>query len=197
MRKNIVVMILLIFIYGCDGPGIAGAGRDSQQNLNEVENYKAYIAPQISEKVVPNECDSIQCWHSEDIFRSFSFSLPEVGAKPIEIYRYGLTVSFNHENREFVVQNKDKIIIKEKLPAVFYMHPLHMGIDDISGTKVLMVIDTSRATTGRRFIGLYTLDGAVLYRNVLSVCFAYDVNKTDKFIDIIGRNNSRRIVLNR
>lgn len=193
MRK-MFLLVFMALICGCDGFGIAGAGRDSKQKLSEVENYKGYISPQISEEEVPNECD-VQCWHSEDIFRSFSFSLPQVGGNPFHISKYDLTVSFR--DREFIVQNKEKIIIREVLPAVFYMHPLHLGIDEMNGTKILMIVDTSRATTGRRFIGLYTLDGSVLYKNALSVRFAYDVTKTNKYIDIIGCNKSRRLTQKR
>jgi hypothetical protein len=193
MRK-MILLVCIALICGCDGFGVAGARRDSKQSLSEVENYKAYISPQISEEEVPNECD-VQCWHSEDIFRSFSFSLPQVGGNPVDISKYNLTVSF--ANREFLVRNKEKIIIREALPAIFYMRPLHLGIDEINGTKILMIVDTARATTGRRFVGLYTLDGAVLYKNALSVRFVYDVNKTDKYIDIIGCNKSQRITLKR
>jgi len=60
---KILLLVSVVLIYGCDGFGIAGAGRDSKQNLSEVEDYKAYLAPQISEKEIPKDCKTV-VWHT-------------------------------------------------------------------------------------------------------------------------------------
>ena len=190
MRK-ILILVFMVLICGCDGFGIAGAGYDSKQSLKEVENYKAYIAPAISEEIIQNK--NGVTYHSEDILRSFSFSIPKLDGNSVAIPQYGLSAIF--QNRELVVKNKDQIIINEQLPSVFYMHPMRLGIDEIGGAPVLMVINNSRATTGMRFIGIYKLDGTVLYKNVLSKEFAHDISKAKDHIDIIGCDVIHRITL--
>ncbi len=70
---------------------------------------------------------------------------------------------------------------------------MRVGIDNLSGAQVLMAVNNSRATTGMRFIGIYQLDGTVLYKNVLSKEFAHDVNKAKDHIDIIDCDVIHRI----
>ncbi len=93
MRK-MIVLAFMVLIYGCDGFGIAGAGRDSKQSLKEVENYKAYIAPAISEEIIQNKDGGT--YHSEDILRSFSFSVPKLDGNPVVIPQYGLSAIFQN-----------------------------------------------------------------------------------------------------
>ncbi len=199
MKINLLLCaILLVFsTVGCPigdyGGGIAGGGMDSKRNIEEVKNYQGYIAPLVSEKIIKNQIKCDQLTHFEDIFRFFSFHLERIDKYPVDLTEFGLTAFF--KDYQFVVKKKGEIIIKEHLPSVFNMHPIRLGIDKLAGIPLIMVVNKSRASTGRYFIALYMLDGTPLYKNVLVAWQVKDINRGDNFIDILGCGETRRLTI--
>jgi hypothetical protein len=197
MRTLLLLIVSLAVLSGCDNRiGIGGASQDSKESAAEVENYQRYISPKLSETLSRNQCRGPSTdWsqHFEDIFRSFKFSLKRVDEYPVAIEKYGLTVSF--QNREFRVLKNDGIKIREVLPSVFTMHPIWLGIDQLEGVPIMMTANRSRASTGRYFLAIYTLDGELLYRNVLMGRDVWNIDRHANGIDILGCGETRRITM--
>ncbi len=187
-------------VVGCDGGGIGGASWDSKKDIAEVESYQSFISPRLSESIIQNKCigRSKETWaglsqHFHDILRSFSFNLERLEARPAELSDFGLTATFH--NHRFLVRKKEEVLIKEDLPSVFVMHPMRLGIDDLAGVPVIMVVNKSRASTGRYFVAIYGLDGTPLYKNVLIAWQVWDIKRENSHIDILGCSETRRITM--
>lgn len=203
--RTLKLILLAILVAGCDsdsGGGIAGASWDSKKNIVEVENYQGYVSPQLSEEVIQNQCHgrSPETWagisqHFDDIFRSFAFHLERVEARPVELPGFGLEVSF--KDQEFLAKKMDIVLIREKLPSVFVMHPIRLGADKLGGVPVIMVVNKSRASTGRYFVAIYAQDGTLLYRNVLIAWQVWDIERNTNNINILGCSETRRITWKR
>ncbi len=197
--RNVLFMLLALVMVGCDsGGGIAGASWDSRKNIAEIENYQGYISPQLSEEVTENQCRgrSKETWagisqHFEDIFRSFHFHLDRLEGRASKIPDLGLDVSF--KEREFMAKKDGTPTIQEKLPSVFVMHPMRLGVDKLGSDPVIMVVNKSRASTGRYFVAIYAQDGTPLYRNVLATWQVWDIERTANDINILGCSETRRI----
>lgn len=202
MRTSIFMFILLaVLVTGCDsdgGGGIAGASWDSKKKIAEVENYQGYVSEKLSESVLENQCRgrSKETWvgisqHFDDIFRSFTFHVERLEGNAVEIPSLGLEVSFN--DREFIARKDGTALIQEKLPSVFVMHPMRLGADTLGGIPVIMVVNKSRASTGRYFVAIYAQDGTLLYRNVLIAWQVWDIERTTNSINILGCSETRQI----
>lgn len=200
MRIPILAFLAMLAV-GCDNDssgGIAGASWDSKKNIAEIENYKGYISPQLTEDIVENQCHgrSEETWagisqHFDDIFRSFAFRLERLEANPVQIPSLGLEVSF--KDREFLAKKNNAVLIREKLPAVFVMHPMRLGVDKLGGVPVIMAVNKSRASTGRYFVAIYSQDGTPLYRNVLIAWQVWDIERNVNSINILGCSETRRV----
>jgi hypothetical protein len=203
MKKFVIAISLLLQSIGfsCnDGGGIAGASWDSKKAIAEVNNYQSYISAGVSETILKNECSckSEETWggisqHFDDIMRTFSLNIGHLGNTETELANFGLSARFS--NHKLVIRKSGKNIIEENLPSVFVMHPMRLGIDKVSGTSVIMVINKSRASTGRYFVAIYGMDGTPLYRNVLIAWQIWDIKREQDYIDIEGCGETRRITL--
>ena len=103
----------------------------------------------------------------------------------------GFPASFG--NHELIIRKDERVIIKENLPSVFVMHPMRLGIDEVNGVRVIMVVNKSRASTGRYFVAIYELDGTPLYKKVLIAWQVWDIKREQNYIDILGCGETRRI----
>lgn len=193
-----------LLLTACDeiGGGIAGASWDSKGAIEEVERYPQYAAPSVEEVVLRNHCHgrSVETWagisqHFDDILRSFEFSVPEVGSKPVVLPEPGLVASY--DGRTFTVERDGSTVIREQLPAVFSDRPMHLAVDTLNGRRVIFVASRSRASTGRRFVALYTVDGQPLYRDVLIAWQLWDVEHAGDHIDLLGCSETRRLSIQR
>ncbi len=193
------LILLTTIIVSCDGGGgIAGASWDSKKAIAEANNYQSYISPQLSETIIKNQCsgNSKNNWagisqHFDDILRSFTYNIERLELSRVELANFKLTASF--ANHELVVRNNDEIMIKENLPSVFVMHPMRLGIDEVDGIPLIMVVNKSRSSTGRYFVAIYELDGTPLYKNVLIAWQVWDIKREQNYIDILGCGETRRI----
>ncbi len=77
------------------------------------------------------------------------------------------------------------------LPHAFLMHPLSVGLASINGKSLLMTANRSRASTGRVFLAIYTTDGGLLYRNVLSSGQLWDAAIVQDAVVLVGCGESR------
>jgi hypothetical protein len=186
---KVSIFILVLFLTACDGMGIGGASWDSEKAVEEVNSFEGYISPNLSEQLINGQCTDVS-QHFEDILRAFDFNVQRVEGD-VNLTSYGLTVSFR--DHQFLVKKGEEVLINENLPSVFIMHPIRLGIEKLNGENILMVINKSRSTTGRYFIAIYTLEGTVLYKKVLTSAQVWDVNKTDSYIDIMGCKEIRRL----
>ncbi|OGP66410.1 MAG: hypothetical protein A2W27_02840 [Deltaproteobacteria bacterium RBG_16_44_11] len=192
MQKNILSYVILLGLLTA-GFGVAGGGLDSKKNIEEANNYQRYISPRLSEKIIKNQIKCDHPAHFEDIFRYFSFHIKRIDKHPVELAEFGFVASF--QNHEFLVQRKGETLIKERLPVVFNMHPICLGIDKLAGVPVIMVVNRSRASTGRCFVAIYMLDGTPLYRNVLARWQVNDIGRDNSTIDILGYGETRRFTI--
>jgi hypothetical protein len=207
--RTLALLFCVVLVPGCDGGsqgiGIAGASWDSKDTLAELEMFQPYISPRIAEVVVENECRactsegcSSKTWagisqHFEDIFRSFAFHVYRLEGTPISIPTLGLEASF--VNKQFELTRNGEVITRESLPTAFGMHPTRLGVDKLGGAPIIMIVNKSRATTGRYFVAIYDSDGAALYRNVLIAWQVWDIEWKARSINILGCSETRTITM--
>jgi len=186
-----------LMLAGCGaGWGLAGASWDSARDLAEVESYEAHIAAGLTETVQDNSCGNAGDTtfaveqRFDDVFNDFAFSierLEAVTALP------GTAIEVAFRDRTFVATDNGKPLISETLPAVFGMRPAALGVGDLGGRRVILLINRSRATTGKAFVAVYALDGTTLYRNALSSGQVWDILPSAGGIDVIGCGETGRI----
>lgn len=192
IKTRVILTIILsaTMLGGCT----AGAGTDFKHSIVAAERYPAYLAPKLSETVIthqPLREDVSQ--HFEDILRTFKSSIQlEQDAKAVILPSTGLEMSF--KNQVLLVKKAGAVMIQERLPSVFYMRPLSLGIDRLGGVPVMMVVNGSRATTGLRFVAIYAEDGTPLYKRVLSSGDVWDIKLNTGSLDIMNPIDTRRIV---
>lgn len=195
-----VTSSLVVFSSGCEdvgckhfGGGIAGAGYDSAARRRAVDNFKGTTSRVIRERIIDNDPRVRPKQHFADVMRSFPTNVERVEDAWIHIpdtnfeARYALNT--------FVLRAAGRVIVNQKLPAVFNMHPVRLGVGTLGGRGIIMIRNKSRATTGRKFVGIYAHNGEVLYTRVLRGYESWDVKATDDAIEIIGSNKTRRITI--
>jgi hypothetical protein len=177
---------------------LAGASWDSAGDLAEVDSYQAHIAPGLTATVQDNPCGSAVDdafgveQRFEDVFSDFAFSIERLEAAPVELPGTAITVAFR--DRTFVATDNGQPLITETLPAVFSMRPPALGVGQLGGRSVILLVNRSRATTGRVFVAVYLLDGTTLYRDALSSGQVWDIQPSADGIDVIGCGETRRIM---
>jgi hypothetical protein len=188
-----------LILAGCGGAwGLAGASWDSAGDLAEVDSYKAHIATGLTAIVQDNPCGSAVDdtfgveQRFEDVFSDFPFSIERLEAAPVELPGTAITVAFR--DRTFVATDNGRPLISETLPAVFSMRPSALGVGQLAGRPVILLVNRSRATTGRVFVAVYALeDGTTLYRDALSSGQVWDIQPSAGDIAVIGCGETRRI----
>ena len=188
----------ILILAGCGGGwGVAGASWDSDDDLAEVDAYEGHIASGLTEVVRDNPCGSAVAGsfgvqqRFDDVFSDFPFSIERLEAVPVELPETSITVAFR--DRTFVATDNGRPLISETLPAVFSMRPPALGVGQLGGRPVILLINRSRATTGRVFVAVYSMDGATLYRDVLGSGQVWDIQPSGGGIDVIGCGETRRI----
>lgn len=204
IRKNIFYKIIrvascIFILYACDSStkfGVAGSSWDSNEAIAELNEEKEFISERIKKETLWNECGGTNAkklnehtQHFSDIFRKFQFSSESVGKNWIEVSNF----SFSYTNNIFRGKKEGVDIIQEKLPLVFNMHPIRLGIDSLGDMRIIMIVNKSRATTRRYFVGIYSQDGDLLYRNVLTTKQVWDISKDETGINILGCGETIRL----
>ncbi len=169
--KWIIFLITYFLITACD-VNIGGAGFDEPNIKNELDSYSGFISPLISESAQEN-CGEKPAQEFEGIFNEFEKSIPVLENKPQSLTN-NLIAEFS--NRVFILKEQSsRVIIQEKLPSAFYMHPMRVGLDKLAGHTIVIIVNKSRATTGRYFVAIYLENGQILYRNILKASEVWDI----------------------
>lgn len=190
-----LTLSLLVASVGCDivGGGIAGAGRDAIWRRREADNYESTVAKDIQVSVITNPANFRPEQHFKDIMRSFATSADEVGGALVRLPSTDYTAQYKRNVFEF--HDGKKLTVEEKLPAVFNMHTVRLGIGTLSGREIIMIVNKSRSSTGRYFVAIYSRSGNVLYRTILTTRQVWDIQAKTDVIEIIGAKETRRITL--
>jgi hypothetical protein len=169
--------------------GVAGAGFDKKSVIQKLESYPGYMSPLISESTQKN-CGDKVTQQFDNIFDEFPKSISRLKGYTRQLSE-DLTVGFS--NREFFMKDQDlEYIVTEKLPSAFYMHPMQVGMMELDENRVVIVVNRSRATTGKIFVAIYLDDGEIIYRKILSSSDVWDIAIDDNNnILIKGACNTR------
>ena len=184
---------LCLGVIGCDyiGGGIAGASFDPPWQVKAAKRYVETVATnEISVVLLPlNDEQPPQLF--EEIMDKFPINENHIDAEWTPV----IGTSFNARYREhrFELREGNVVIISEKLPNIFNMHPVRLGIGTVASTPMIMIVNKSRSSTGLYFVGLYTTKGAPLYRAVLGAGQVWDIRPYNGGINIYGHSEIRNI----
>ncbi len=194
---NLLIWFFLAIVSGCSivGGGIAGASYDPIWRVKSAERYRTTIATNFTECLLTATARTRPEQHFDDLMRTFPSEVQRVEEAFVSVPNSSFLARYRR--RMFELQHEDKTVIIERLPTVFDMHPVRLGMGRLSGVPVVMIANKSRSTSGMYFIGLYTQDGIVLYRCVLRASDVWDVSATENAIDIIGSQATRRLAFKR
>ena len=189
--RPILPIVSLLALAACaerGAPDVGGAAFDEKSLVAEVNSYPSFIAPIVSEDV-SESCPGTATQQFDKMFDDSRESYSTSGAKPVELGTHQLQVSF--ANQVFIIANGQKELVRNQLPRAFYMDEMWVGIDQLGGNDVIAVSTRTRSTTGRYFVGLFTLDGEPLYRRVLTAGDVWDIKRSDAGIVVLGACSKR------
>ncbi|MEJ0084414.1 MAG: hypothetical protein WDO72_01920 [Pseudomonadota bacterium] len=189
--RFVLPIVSLLALAACSeqgAPGIGGAAFDDQRLVAEVNGYPGFVAPIMSEEV-SGSCPGSATQQFDKMFADFRESYTTNGEKPVELGTHQLQVSF--ASQVFVIAHGQNELVREQLPRAFYMEEMWVGIDQVDGNDVIVVSTRTRSTTGRYFVGLYSLAGEPLYRRVLSAGDVWDIEHSDAGIVVLGACSKR------
>lgn len=178
MKTILVASFFLLMIIGCgDNFNVAGSSYDEEEDVVALEHYENYINPNWSEVVSFVDDNKSQHIASGGRFRDFKVFDYYIDKTPKRINN----LFFVYESFIFsVYDNNENIVIQHRLPRVFNMRPIWMGIGEIDNQDVIVAVNKSRATTGKYFVGIWKINGSIIYTDVLSSHYSYH------FINIKG-----------
>lgn len=185
--KNLATILILIFAAGCD-VNIGGAGFDNEAIKTELENFPNFMSSKLTESTTKN-CEDQAKQEFENIFSDFSYTVKRLEGAPQKITE-NLNAKFS--NRVFsITDSNSNTLVTENLPSAFYMHPVRVGVDKVEDQPIIMIVNKSRATTGRFFVAIYLHNGEAIYRKILKASEVWDITIKDNAIRIIGACNTR------
>ena len=156
----------------------------------ELAKYEQkYISDRLIETIT-DTCVSGNKQAQRKMFDEFAYSL--IGLSDEQSLNNGLFASYS--DLVFTLTNSQgEQIIKDRLPSVFYVYNVWIGLDNIGDDIVIFIANKTKSTAGLYFLAAYTVSGEKLYRNVLSGRDLWDVDLASNGFDIIGSCNIHRI----
>lgn len=189
IMRIFTTILILIFVAGCD-VNIGGAGFDNEGIKTELKNFPNYMSPQLTESTTKN-CEDKAKQEFENIFSDFNSTVRRLEGAPQKITT-NLNAKFS--DRVFsIIDSNSNTLVTENLPSAFYMHPVRVGVDKVNNKPIIMIVNKSRATTGRYFVAIYLHNGEAIYRKILKASEVWDITIKDNAIRIIGACNTRVI----
>jgi hypothetical protein len=185
--KNLATLLILILVAGCD-VNIGGAGFDNEAVKTELENFPNFMSSKLTESVTKN-CEDKAKQEFENIFSDFNYTVRRLEGKAQKITD-NLNAKFINRVLSITDQSSNTLVT-ENLPSAFYMHPVRVGVDKISDNPIIMIVNKSRATTGRYFVAIYLHNGEPIYRKILKASEVWDIAIKENAIRIIGACNTR------
>lgn len=176
---------------GCVPFGIAGAGFDSRAVQLEAHQFRTFIGPGVSvihqsKSYGPNSLQQLGCMLAE--FERFRTVAQHSSGRMDDL-------DCRFADHRILIREGEAVLVDRSLPRAFYMHGLEWGIDEVSGRRIMVVTNATRGTTGLNFIGIYEMNGTPLYEAVISRGAAWDIQKSEKGILILGAVTKREIVV--
>ncbi len=186
---------LCLGVIGCRyiGGGVAGASFDPIWRVNSANQYTETVAgDRITVSVSPRTGERPPQLFGE-IMRCFPINVERVEKTWTSIPNSSSDARYRRYR--FELRSGSSILISEKLPKVFNMHPVRLGMGTVGTQSVIMIVNKSRSSTGLYFVALYTLQGEPLYKSVLGTGQVWDIRITDNGIDILGHSEVRHILM--
>jgi hypothetical protein len=110
------------FLTGCSiVGGIAGASHDPIWRVKSAERYRPTIATNFTESVLADSGRPHQEQHFDDLMRSFPSAVQRVESVLVAVPDSSFVTRYR--DNTFELLQGEKTLIKERLPAVFNMHP--------------------------------------------------------------------------
>lgn len=186
MRTTSFPSVLLVAVTGC----IAGAQLDSPSRKREAQNFPTTVGAGVTVVKEPKAYGSSAQVVPARLTSFAQSAHIEIGEKR----RVGdILVQF--ALRRIVVEESDRTILDRILPDAFDMHGLTVGIDEFQGRRVLVLVTSTRASTGRYYVGIFDTSGEVFFEASLPGADVWDVQKFARGILIIGSDCDTKIIL--
>lgn len=187
---HVATALALLFcsVVGCRyvGGGVAGASFDPIWQVKAAERYQEAVATNRLTVTVARLTDERPPQLFGDIMHAFPVSQERIEESFVPVADTGLEARYRRQRLE--IKSGTDLVINEKLPKVFNMHPIRLGMGTVASQGVIMVVNKSRASTGLYFVGLYTDQGTPLYKAVLGGGQVWDIRPTETGIDILGHS---------
>lgn len=193
--RTCLFLTIIAYVCGCEdfGGGVAGGGFDSASKKEAADRFPNTISCSVC-VAIQNHPDGFQPrQHFDDSMRTFPFNKMRVVSKPSNVY--GTSFTAQYRRNKFTLRDENGVRIEQNLPDVFNMHPVRVGIGTLGGREVIMIVNKSRASTGRYFVAIWGMDGEVLYRKVHRAYEVWDILADGEVINLIGAKGRIRISL--
>lgn len=175
------------------GGGIAGASFDPIWQVKAAEQYADMVASNRVTVTVARLTGAQPPQLFDGIMHAFPIRQEHIQSAFVPVADTGLAARYR--KNEFELQKNNAPVLCEKLPKVFTMHPVRLGMGTVGSQPVIMIVNKSRASTGLYFVALYTLDGDPMYKAVMKSSQVWDIRTADGMIDIMGWYEIRRITV--
>jgi len=187
------VVAVCLTVIGCRyiGGGIAGASFDPIWYVRAAERYAGVVASNKVTVSVARLTGAQPPQLFDDIMHAFPIRQERI--EDVFVSIAGTSLAGRYRKYRFELWRDNTVVISEKLPKVFNMHPVRLGIGTVGSQSVIMIVNKSRSSTGLYFVGLYTAQGETLYKSVLDAGQVWDIRPTDNGIDILGHSEIRHI----
>ncbi len=189
----LVAMAVCLAASGCRwiGGGIAGARYDPIWQVRDAKLYGEVVA---SNKVAVAMAP-LTGKQPPQLFEGITHAFP-VRQERVEgalVSLAGTAFATRYSRNRFELQRDGVTIINAKLPKIFNIHPIRLGMGKLAAQSVVMIVNKTRSSTGLYFVALYTAEGERLYSAVLNAGQVWDIRVSDVTIQILGHSEVRRI----
>ncbi|MDI6810028.1 MAG: hypothetical protein QME66_13870 [Candidatus Eisenbacteria bacterium] len=195
LRSIMVFVASCLALIGCRyiGGGVAGASFDPIWQVKAAKRYPAMVSSNKVTVSVARLTGEQPPQLFDDIMHAFPVRQDRVEDSFMPIAGTGLEARYHKCHLD--IRSGHAVLINEKLPKVFNMHPVRLGMGTVASQSLIMIVNKSRASTGLYFVALYTAQGVPLYRGVLGAGQVWDIRTTDNGVDILGHSEIRRITM--
>lgn len=185
MNRAVLTLLTALTLTGC----IAGAGLDPSWVRSKARNFPRKVGTGVSVINGPRE------FRHDQIVGNVLCNFPHRGyLDDGEEHRYK-DLWFSFKDRRILVRRDEKTVIDVQLPSAFYMHKLQVAVDVVAGRRVVLLLNSTRASTGLYYLGVYRDDGSLYFEATLTSGEVWNMSRTGRGIMIQGAGSRTEIVL--
>lgn len=193
----LLMMVAAAGASGCRGwGGFGGAGYDPAAAVEEARRFPATQSASVSVTTVEVPAGTFR-QEFDSIFDDFPRrGRPSQGSQAaIE----GSSYTVSYENYLLRLFRGESVIFEQRLPRVFYMHPVNSGLlPGESGEEDLAVFRVrSRATTGLHYVCVVSGRGEVIFERVMHAYEVWDITATKDGEIIVGGARTKTVITGR